>query len=63
MGTPESSAEVSFTDVAADAYYYAPVAWAVENGITSGIGNDLFGSADVCTRAQVVTFLYRTLAE
>ena len=60
--SPASSAEVSFSDVAADAYYYEPVAWAVEYGITAGTGNGLFGVNDVCTRAQVVTFLYRTLA-
>ena len=62
MGSPASSSAVSFSDVNAGDYFYTPVAWAVENGITSGIGNDLFGSNNVCTRAQVVTFLYRTLA-
>ena len=48
-----------FDDVAADSYYYEAVKWAVEKGITSGIGNDLFGSNDPCTRAQIVTFLWR----
>ena len=62
MGSPASSTTVSFSDVATNAYYYAPVAWAVENSITAGAGNGLFGSTTICTRAQVVTFLYRTLA-
>ena len=57
-GTPESSAQVSFTDVASDAWYYAPVAWAVENGVTSGMGDGTFGVGVTCTRAQIVTFLY-----
>ena len=63
MGEPASDAEVSFTDVAADAYYATAVAWAVENGITTGLDVTFFGVGTVCTRAQVVTFLYRTLAE
>ena len=48
-----------FLDVAADAYYAQPVKWAVDNGITSGIGNGLFGPDNRCTRAQIVTFLYQ----
>ena len=48
-----------FFDVPADAYYAKAVAWAVENGITGGIGGGLFGSGNTCTRAQIVTFLYR----
>ena len=62
MGEPASEAEVAFTDVAADAYYATAVAWAVENGITTGLDVTFFGVGTVCTRAQVVTFLYRTLA-
>jgi hypothetical protein len=57
-GKPETTAEVTFTDVAEGAWYYAPVAWAVENNITSGIGGGIFGVGSTCTRAQVVTFLY-----
>ena len=57
-GRPESSASVNFSDVPAGAWYYAPVAWAVENKITSGMGNGTFGVGQTCTRAQVVTFLY-----
>ena len=48
-----------FRDVAANAYYAAAVKWATENNITNGIGSGLFGSNDDCTRAQIVTFLWR----
>ena len=48
-----------FYDVSNDAYYFEAVKWAVENGITSGIGNSLFAPSQPCTRAQVVTFLWR----
>ena len=41
------------------AYYYEPVKWAQEKGITGGIGNGLFGPNQPCTRAQIVTFLWR----
>ena len=57
-GRPESSASVSFTDVQPGIWYYAPVAWAVENKITSGMGDGTFGVGQTCNRAQVVTFLY-----
>lgn len=50
-----------FHDVPVTAYYADAVAWAVENRITNGIGNELFGSEQICTRAQIVTFLYRAL--
>ena len=54
------SVEVSpFADVAIDAYYYEAVKWAAENGITDGVGNDRFAPEQPCTRAQVVTFLWR----
>ena len=49
----------SFRDVNAGAYYGAPVAWAVKNGITNGISSVLFAPLQPCTRAQAVTFLYR----
>ena len=60
MGKPDSSAEVSFTDVQAGQFYSTAVAWAVENGITNGISATEFGVGGICNRAQVVTFLYRT---
>ena len=55
-----ASGAPSFYDVAADAYYAAAVKWATDNGITNGIGNGLFGSNNTCTRAQIVTFLWRS---
>ena len=48
-----------FSDVSTSAYYYEAVKWAQEKGITGGIGNGLFGPNQPCTRAQIVTFLYR----
>ena len=50
---------IAFTDVDADAYYYEPVVWAVENGITKGTDETHFSPNANCTRAQVVTFLWR----
>ena len=52
----------SFTDVAADAYYASAVAWAVSENITAGTGSNLFSPGSNCTRAQIVTFLYRDMA-
>ena len=52
----------SFRDVSAGAYYGAPVAWAVKNGITKGVSSVLFAPLQPCTRAQAVTFLYRYMA-
>lgn len=60
-GSPAISGNSAFTDVAADAYYAAAVTWAEKNGVTGGIGNGLFGSNNNCTRAQIVTFLYRAM--
>ena len=48
-----------FYDVPNDAYYYEAVKWAAENGITGGVGNSLFAPNQPCTRAQIVTFLWR----
>lgn len=53
-GTP------AFSDVPINAYYAAPVVWAVENGITNGTDTGHFSPNNICTRAQIVTFLYRT---
>ena len=58
-GSPAVSGSPAFSDVASDAYYAKAVKWAQANGITSGIGGGLFGSNDNCTRAQIVTFIYR----
>lgn len=58
-GSPAVSGSAEFGDVATNAYYADAVAWAAKNGITGGIGGGLFGSGNDCTRAQIVTFLYR----
>ena len=62
QGEPASNAEVSFSDVVAGQFYSAAVAWAVEKGVTNGMGDSTFGVNNPCNRAQVVTFLYRTMA-
>ena len=51
--------KAEFGDVLTDSYYANAVAWAVENGITNGIGDGLFGPDNSCPRAQIVTFLFR----
>lgn len=58
-GSPEVSITTTFTDVPADSYYAKAVAWAVENGITTGVGSGKFDPNGTCTRAQIATFLYR----
>ena len=60
-GAPAVSGNAAFSDVATNAYYAAAVKWAEKNGITGGIGGGLFGSGNDCTRAQIVTFLYRSV--
>ena len=60
-GSPEPAANNNpFVDVNTTDYFYKPVLWAVENGITNGVDATHFGPATDCNRAQVVTFLYRT---
>ena len=60
QNSPESKAENPFTDVKADAYYANAVLWAVENGVTNGTTDSTFSPSNGCTRAQIVTFLFRT---
>lgn len=60
-GSPEPKAISSFSDVPAGSYYAKAVAWAIENGITTGIGGGKFSPDATCTRAQSVTFLFRTV--
>lgn len=60
MGQPAAASGASFADVPADSYYAQAVAWAVENGITAGVGGGRFDPNSTCTRAQIVTFLYRS---
>ena len=50
---------ISFKDVLPGAYYYDAVQWAVDSSITTGVGNDLFDPNGICTRAQIITFLWR----
>ncbi|MDD6316760.1 MAG: S-layer homology domain-containing protein [Clostridia bacterium] len=61
--SPDAGTVNPFTDVADDAYYADAVLWAVGEGITNGTSSTTFSPADNCTRAQIVTFLYRCLAE
>ena len=62
-GSPEPKAMSSFADVSTDAYYAKAVAWAVENGITTGTGDGKFCPDATCTRAQSVTFLFRAIGK
>ena len=59
VGQPVAGSTANFADVSADAYYASAVAWAVENGITTGVGNGKFDPNATCTRGQIATFLYR----
>ena len=59
MGQSAAGSAANFTDVPADAYYAQAVAWAVENGITAGVGGGRFDPNSTCTRGQIATFLYR----
>ena len=63
-GMPEPASGTNpFIDVKSDAYYHKAVLWAVEQGITKGTSADKFSPDSTCTRGQIVTFLYRDLAE
>ena len=59
MGQPTAASGTSFADVPADSYYAQAVAWAIENGITAGVGGGRFDPNSTCTRGQIATFLYR----
>ena len=61
-GSPEPKSMSSFSDVSADSYYAKAVAWAVENGITTGTTENTFSPDSECTRAQAVAFLFRYAA-
>ena len=62
-GSPAAGGSASFADVPADSYYTQAVAWAVEGGITTGVGGGRFDPNSTCTRAQIATFLWRAMAE
>ena len=61
MGQPAAGGTANFTDVPADSYYAQAVAWAVEGGITTGIGGGRFDPNATCTRAQIAAFLARSM--
>ena len=61
MGQPAAGGSASFADVPADSYYAQAVAWAIENGITAGVGGGRFDPNATCTRAQIATFLARSM--
>ena len=61
MGQPAAASGASFADVPADSYYAQAVAWAVENGITAGVGGGRFDPTATCTRAQIAAFLARSM--
>ena len=62
-GQPTAGGTANFTDVPADSYYANAVSWAVEGGITTGVGGGRFDPNSTCTRGQIATFLWRTMAE
>lgn len=61
MGQPAATDKVGFADVPAGSYYAQAVAWAVESGITTGVGGGRFDPAATCTRAQIAAFLARSM--
>jgi len=63
MGQPAAASGASFADVPTDSYYAQAVAWAIENGITAGVGGGRFDPNSTCTRGQIATFLWRAMAE
>ena len=60
-GSPAYGTSTSFKDVDSSAYYAPAVAWAVDKAITSGTGSNTFSPNNICTRGQIVTFLYRSM--
>ena len=64
MGRPEAAAaDLQFSDMKDSDYFTPAIQWAVEKDITNGLGNGTFGQDSPCTRAQIITFLYRTLVQ
>jgi hypothetical protein len=63
MKDGSAQGENAFTDVPEGAYYAGAVSWASENNITAGTGEGTFSPDAPCTRAQIVTFLYRAMTE
>ena len=61
MGQPAPATAATFTDISADSYYAGAVSWAVENGVTTGVGGGRFDPTAPCTRAQIAAFLARSM--
>ncbi len=62
MGSPEPTGDsLPFTDVKTRSYYYKAVAWAYENGVSSGMAADTFGVKETCTRSQIITMLWAAM--
>ena len=61
VGQPAAGGAATFTDVSADSYYAGAVSWAVENGVTTGVGGGRFDPTATCTRAQIAAFLARSM--
>ena len=62
-GSPDDGIRSNFSDVGSDSYYGAAVFWALKNGVTNGMDLKTFSPGSICSRAQVMTFLYRSIAE
>lgn len=62
-GKPDATTKTNFIDIPADADYTQAVAWAVKNGVTAGTSATTFSPDTICTRGQIVTFLYRAIAK
>ena len=60
LGLPEGQGDAAFSDVRAGAWYAEAVRWAVGAGVTNGVGEGRFAPDAPCTRAQIVTFLWRS---
>lgn len=63
VGKPNTTVKTNFIDIPADADYMQAVAWAMENGVTAGTSATTFSPDTICTRGQIVTFLYRAMAK
>ena len=62
-GSAKAETTLSFTDLPGDSLYYDAVLWAVEQGVTNGVTATTFAPDQTCTRAQIVTFLYRAMVK
>lgn len=60
LGLPEGRGSAAFSDVPEGAWYAEAIRWAVGAGVTNGVGEGRFAPNEKCTRAQIVTLLYRT---